>query len=80
MAYDTARDALAKLVDAGMPGKDGTVYSVPADVVEIADRLAVLVGREHPLEHVPAWNGPAAQAVLVLTWAADRARFSTLLS
>jgi len=44
MAYDTARDALAKLVDAGMPGKDGTVYSVPADVVEIADRLAVLVG------------------------------------
>lgn len=41
MAYDTARDALRELVDSGMLEKHGTVYSVPADVVETADRLAV---------------------------------------
>ena len=46
MGYDTARDALAKLVDAGMLDRQGTAYSVPADVVEIADTLAVeLCGR-----------------------------------
>jgi hypothetical protein len=44
MAYDTARDALAKLVDAGMLDRQGTAYSVPADVVQIADRLAVELG------------------------------------
>jgi hypothetical protein len=44
MGYDTARDALAKLVDAGMLDRQGTAYSVPADVVEIADRLAVELG------------------------------------
>jgi hypothetical protein len=44
MAYDTARDALAKLVDAGMLDRQGTAYSLPADVVQIADRLAVELG------------------------------------
>ncbi len=34
MGYDTARDALAKLVDTGMLDTQGTAYSVPADVVE----------------------------------------------
>jgi hypothetical protein len=41
MGYDTARDALATLVDTGMVDRQGTAYSVPADVVEIADKLAV---------------------------------------
>jgi hypothetical protein len=44
MAYDTARDALAKLVNAGMLDRQGATYSVPADVVEVADRLAVELG------------------------------------
>jgi hypothetical protein len=44
MGYDTARDALAKLVDAGMLDRQGTAYSVPANVVAIADRLAVELG------------------------------------
>jgi hypothetical protein len=44
MAYDTARDALAKLVDVGMLDRQGTAYGVPADVAEIADRLAVELG------------------------------------
>lgn len=41
MGNDTARDALKVLVDCGMLVKQGTVYAVPADVVEIAERLAV---------------------------------------
>ncbi len=44
MGYDTARDALAKLVDAGILERHGTDYSVPANVVQIADRLAVELG------------------------------------
>jgi hypothetical protein len=41
MGFDTARDALKVLVDSGMLDKQGTVYSVPGDVVEKANRLAV---------------------------------------
>jgi hypothetical protein len=41
MKRDTVRDALRTLVDVGLLEKDGTAYSVPADVVDIADRLAV---------------------------------------
>jgi hypothetical protein len=44
MGYDTAREALASLVEVGMLERQGTAYSVPADVVEIADRLAVELG------------------------------------
>lgn len=41
MGRDTARDALRTLVDVGLLDKQGTAYSVPADVVEIADTVAV---------------------------------------
>jgi hypothetical protein len=41
MGRDTARDALRSLVDFGLLAKQGTAYSVPADVVEIADTVAV---------------------------------------
>jgi len=44
MSSDAARDALRALVDAGMLERDGTVYSVPSDIDEIADRLAVSRG------------------------------------
>lgn len=44
MGRDTARDALKALVDVGLLEKDGTVYTVPIDVVDIADRLAVDLG------------------------------------
>jgi hypothetical protein len=41
MGRDTARDVLKVLVDVGLLGKEGTAYTVPDDVVETADRLAV---------------------------------------
>jgi hypothetical protein len=41
MGYDTAREALRELVEVGMLDKHGTVYSVPSDVAQIADNLAV---------------------------------------
>jgi hypothetical protein len=41
MGYDTAREALRELVEVGMLEKHGTVYSVPSDVAQIADNLAV---------------------------------------
>ncbi len=44
MGQDTARDALKALVDVGLLVKHGTAYTVPDDVVEIADRLAVELG------------------------------------
>jgi hypothetical protein len=44
MGYDTAREALRELVEVGTLNKHGTVYSLPADVVQIADRLAVELG------------------------------------
>ncbi|ORV49694.1 hypothetical protein AWC05_00805 [Mycobacterium florentinum] len=44
MGYDTARDALSKLVNVGLLLRQGTVYTVPAGVVEIAGRLADELG------------------------------------
>lgn len=44
MGEDTARDALKVLVGCGMLVKQGAVYSVPADVAEIATRLALECG------------------------------------
>jgi hypothetical protein len=44
MGCDTARDALAKLVEVGLLNGQGTVYSVPADVFEVAEGLAVDLG------------------------------------
>jgi hypothetical protein len=41
MGRDAARDALRTLVDVGLLDKQGTAYSVPADVVEIAHTLAM---------------------------------------
>ncbi|OQZ96600.1 hypothetical protein BST15_11910 [Mycolicibacter arupensis] len=40
MGVDTARDALKALVEAEMLVKQGTVYSVPADVDQVAEKLA----------------------------------------
>lgn len=44
MGRDTARDALKVLVAVGLLVKEGTAYTVPDDVVETADRLAVDLG------------------------------------
>jgi hypothetical protein len=41
MGRDTARDALKALEGVGLLQKEGTVYTVPIDVVDTADRLAV---------------------------------------
>lgn len=41
MGRDTARDALSTLVNVGLLLKDGTVYTVPVDVVDIAERVAM---------------------------------------
>lgn len=41
MRPGTARDALRAMVDVGLLDKHGTVYTLPGDVVEIADRLAM---------------------------------------
>jgi hypothetical protein len=41
MGRDAARDALRTLVDVGLLDKQGTAYSVPADVVDSADTLAM---------------------------------------
>jgi Bifunctional DNA primase/polymerase, N-terminal len=41
MGRDTARDALTALVNVGLLEKEGTAYTVPADVVDIADRVAM---------------------------------------
>lgn len=47
MGYDTARDALSGLVDVGLLLKQGTAYTVPAEMMAIAHRLAdELGGRE----------------------------------
>lgn len=44
MGRDTARDALRTLVDVGLLEKEGTVYTVPMDVIDTADRVAVDLG------------------------------------
>ncbi|MGK2903146.1 MAG: hypothetical protein ACSLE7_09800, partial [Mycobacterium sp.] len=62
MGRDAARDALKTLVDVGLLAKEGTAYTVPDDVVEAADRLAVDLG------------GTARRANLAARIAEERAR------
>lgn len=62
MGRDAARDTLKTLVDVGLLAKEGTAYTVPDDVVEAADRLAVDLG------------GTARRANLTARIAEERAR------
>lgn len=44
LAYSTAREVLSRLVETGLLVKEGTVYSVPAGLDQIADRLSLELG------------------------------------